>query len=175
MSKEDLTCKTCGYRYILALPSIYLKRVLVLVHWKYVLLHNTRKCVWLIIEERWSHKHKYIFVRIKKLYSYVRGLVLKLIVIKNCIWFIPACLLCLWQRASVYQTNRKCAQPATEYPNHAVPLSLDVLILKQTLAHLWFQTISWVYSRFWDSVADIFYRYIVNKENVQEVKAIPRW
>lgn len=42
MSKEDPTCKTYGYWHLLALPS-NLKRVLILVHWKYVLLHNARK------------------------------------------------------------------------------------------------------------------------------------
>lgn len=90
MSKEDPTCKTYGYRYILALPS-NLKRVLVLVHWKYVLLHNARKmCITHYsreIERLESQTQiqvdKSIFDRIRKLYSYFQGLVLKFIVIKN--------------------------------------------------------------------------------------------
>lgn len=87
MSEEDPICKMYGYRYILALPS-NLKRVLVLVHWKYVLLHNARKmCIThysreieILESQTQIQVDKSIFVRIKKLYSYF--LVLKFIEIK---------------------------------------------------------------------------------------------
>lgn len=78
MLKEVPTCRTYGYRYILALPS-HLRRVLVLVHWKYILLHNTRKmCITHYsgkVADRLQSQtqiqvDKSIFVRIRKFYSY---------------------------------------------------------------------------------------------------------
>ena len=144
ISKDDLTCKTYGCRHISALPS-NLKRALLVVHWRYVLLHNASKmCI-----SHYSRKkadrlesqtipqvEKTIFVSIRKSYSCFYGLVLKFIVIKNCIWTFPASLLYLQLGCFDYKNthnpknNSKCTQSATEYPNHVVPLSLDILILK---------------------------------------------
>ena len=55
----------------------------------------------------------------------------------------------------------KCPQPATEYLSHAVPLSLDILIINSGSSLMIHQIQN--YSRFQDSASYIFYGDIVKK------------
>lgn len=83
MFKEDPTCQTDSYRYILALSSSTSAL-------EFVLPRHARKNVHYSLFKRnrlgsqiQIQVDKIIFIRIRKLYNYVQGLVLKFIVIKN--------------------------------------------------------------------------------------------
>lgn len=186
ISKDDLTCKTYGCRHISALPS-YLKRALLLVHWRYVLLHNaskmcishySRKKAVRLESQTLTQADKTIFVSIRKFYSCFYGLVLKFIVIKNLyldLSSLSAISLAriFWLQPTTLKNSSKWTQSATKYPNHAVPLSLDCNIKINSGPFFITKQITELFKIQRFGFLNLLWRH--SKETAREVKPIPKW